>query len=61
MKILLVIIVNILYGDNGSGKTNILESISLIGKGRGLRNANIKNLIQKNEFNFDINAEYEIQ
>ena len=50
---------NILYGDNGSGKTNILESISLIGKGRGFRNANIKNLIHKSEFNFDINAEYE--
>ena len=50
---------NILYGDNGSGKTNILESISLIGKGRGFRNANIKNLIHKSEFSFDINAEYE--
>ncbi len=50
---------NILYGDNGSGKTNILECISLIGKGRGFRNANIKNLIHKNEFNFNINTDYE--
>ena len=49
----------IIYGKNGSGKTNILESISLIGKGRGFRNANIKNLIHKSEFSFDINAEYE--
>ncbi|MDC2979326.1 DNA replication and repair protein RecF [Pelagibacteraceae bacterium] len=50
---------NILYGDNGSGKTNILECISLIGKGRGFRNANIKNLIYKNEFNFNISSDYE--
>lgn len=31
--------VNILLGDNGSGKTNILEAVSLLGRGRGLRQA----------------------
>ena len=36
---------NILIGKNGSGKTNILESISLFEKGRGLRKDNINNLI----------------
>ena len=40
---------NIFYGENGSGKTNILESISLFGKGKGLRNDNIKNMIKVSE------------
>ena len=47
---------NILFGNNGSGKTNILESISLLCKGRGFRNAKIKNLIHKNEKNFLIES-----
>ena len=38
---------NIFFGNNGCGKTNILEGISLISKGRGIRNANIQNLIKK--------------
>lgn len=49
---------NILFGKNGSGKTNILESISLLGKGRGFRNANLSNLIYKNEKNFLINSDF---
>ena len=43
---------NILFGDNGCGKTNILEGISLIAKGRGIRNSNIPNLIKKKEDKF---------
>ncbi len=50
---------NILYGLNGSGKTNILEGISLLGKGRGFRNASLPSLIYKNSENFIINSEYE--
>ena len=45
---------NIFIGDNGSGKTNILEGISLISKGRGLRNSAISNLIKFNKKNFQI-------
>ncbi len=59
---------NILFGDNGTGKTNILESISLLSKGRGIRNTQISNLIYKNEKNFliksilDINRlDYELE
>ncbi len=52
---------NILFGDNGCGKTNILEGISLIAKGRGIRNSNLFNLIKKNEENFFINNNLEIQ
>ena len=49
---------NILYGLNGSGKTNILEAISLLGKGRGFRNANLSSLSYKNTENFIIGSEY---
>mgnify|MGYP001361235273 CR=1 FL=1 len=50
---------NILFGDNGSGKTNILESISLLSKGRGFRNASILDLVNKEEQNFFISSEIE--
>tara|TARA_B100001057_G_scaffold431165_1_gene458408 strand:+ start:122 stop:1210 length:1089 start_codon:yes stop_codon:yes gene_type:complete len=50
---------NILFGNNGSGKTNILESISLFSKGRGIRNSQIKNLIYKNESKFIIKSLFE--
>ncbi len=43
---------NVIYGLNGSGKTNILESISLLGKGRGFRNSSIEDLILNNKENF---------
>ena len=45
---------NIFFGKNGSGKTNILESLSLLEKGRGFRKEKINNLINyenlKNNF-----------
>ena len=53
--------INILFGNNGSGKTNILEGISLIAKGRGIRNSTIYNLINKGEDNFLIKNNLEIQ
>ena len=52
---------NVLFGDNGSGKTNILEGISLIAKGKGIRNSNLINLIKKKEDNFLIKNNLEIQ
>ena len=39
---------NLIVGANGSGKTNLLESISLFEKGRGFRKDHIKNMINKN-------------
>ena len=51
---------NIFVGKNGCGKTNILEAISLIAKGRGIRNASIFNLIKKNKDNFLIKNILEI-
>ena len=51
---------NIFIGKNGSGKTNILESISLFEKGRGFRKDNVKNLInfKNSEKNFFISSKY---
>lgn len=36
-----------LYGPNGAGKTNILEALSLLGPGRGLRSAPLPELARK--------------
>ena len=44
--------INILFGENGCGKTNILEGISLCSKGRGIRNSSIANLIKKKRKKF---------
>ncbi|AWW75340.1 DNA replication/repair protein RecF [Erythrobacter sp. KY5] len=38
---------NLLVGENGAGKTNVLEAISLLSPGRGLRRANLAELARK--------------
>ena len=35
-----------LHGDNGAGKTNILEAISLLAPGRGLRRAALSDMVR---------------
>ena len=50
---------NVFYGKNGSGKTNILEAISLFSKGRGIRKDQIINFIKYNENNFANFANFE--
>lgn len=37
---------NLLVGENGAGKTNVLEALSLLSPGRGLRRAALTNLAQ---------------
>ena len=39
----------VLHGANGAGKTNILEAVSLLSPGRGLRRASIEDLIRRPE------------
>lgn len=39
----------VLFGDNGAGKTNLLEAISLLSPGRGLRRAAAEDLIAQPE------------
>ena len=38
-----------IYGPNGAGKTNILEAVSLLSPGRGLRRAGSDELIRRPE------------
>lgn len=38
-----------IYGRNGAGKTNLLEAVSLLSPGRGLRRANMDDLIRRPE------------
>ena len=49
---------NIIVGENGSGKTNILEGISLSEKGTGLRKDKINNLSNFNniDYSFKVNS-----
>ena len=51
---------NVIIGPNGSGKTNILESISLFEKGRGFRKDHLKNMVNNNNQNnmFIINSNF---
>ncbi len=49
---------NVFYGKNGSGKTNILEGISLLSKGRGLRKDKYANIIKKNCEKFIIKSDF---
>ena len=50
---------NVFYGKNGSGKTNILEGLSLLTKGRGLRKDKFKNIIKKNCEKFIIKSDFQ--
>ncbi len=55
---------NIFYGDNGSGKTSILESISLLGLGRSFRSHKTRSLVNhdKNELTVfaDLNVDHSL-
>ena len=39
----------VLFGNNGAGKTNILEAISLFKKGRGLRSIDLEDMVNNEE------------
>ena len=49
---------NVFYGKNGSGKTNLLEAISLFSKGRGLRKDKLTNIIKKNQEKFVLKSNF---
>ncbi len=49
---------NVFYGQNGCGKTNILEGISLFSKGRGLRKDKISNIINKKHNKFLVKSDF---
>ncbi|AFI83172.1 DNA replication and repair protein RecF [Methylophaga nitratireducenticrescens] len=41
--------VNLLVGENGSGKTSVLEAIYLLAMGRSFRSRNLKHVVQNNQ------------
>ena len=47
-----------LVGVNGVGKTNILEAISILQPGRGIRSARFSNMSYNNKGKFGIFAEF---
>jgi DNA replication and repair protein RecF len=50
--------VNLLFGENGAGKTNVLEAISLLAPGRGLRRANLAEMAARGgDGSFGVGAE----
>jgi len=53
--------INIFYGDNAQGKTNIIESIFLCALGKSFRSKKDKELIKFNENFATINIEFEKQ
>ena len=49
---------NLLVGENGAGKTNVLEAISLLAPGRGLRRAQLADMAMSGDFGgFAISAD----
>lgn len=48
---------NVFYGDNAQGKTNLLEAIYLIATGRSFRSSHLGELIRENEAFFFLEAE----
>lgn len=45
---------NIFYGDNGSGKTSLLEAISVLSLGRSFRSRKFKNTINRNAESYTV-------
>jgi len=51
--------INILFGDNGSGKTSLLEAIHLLGLARSFRSQPVQSLIQHGQPQYAVFAEVE--
>ena len=50
---------NVLFGKNGSGKTNLLESLSLFSKGRGFRKDKLSNIIKNKYSKFIVKSDFQ--
>jgi DNA replication and repair protein RecF len=51
--------INLIYGRNGSGKTNLLEALYLLSTGRSFRTSHLTDLIRKGASYFYIEAVFE--
>ena len=47
----------LIFGSNGVGKTSILEAISIFSYGKGIRNANFYDMINKDKEGFEIDLD----
>ena len=52
--------INIFYGNNAQGKTNILESIFLCGFGKSFRTSKEKEMIKLQKDFLEVNIKYQI-
>ncbi len=52
--------INLFYGENGSGKTSLLEALSLLGLGRSFRSHKIRSLINHDQQQFTIFADINV-
>lgn len=52
--------INLLVGDNGSGKTSLLESIQLLSSGRSFRTHNLKTIIQHQQKNLFVTGALDV-
>ena len=53
--------INVIYGQNGQGKTNLLEAIWLFTGCKSFRNAKDSELVQFNEANSKISIEFQTE
>ena len=51
--------VNLIYGGNALGKTNVIEGIYLFSRGRSFRTAQEKDMVRYNEQGFRVSLEYD--
>jgi len=51
--------INVIVGDNGSGKTSLLEAIHLVGTGRSFRSRSAETLINRGETSLTVHARVE--
>ena len=47
---------NFIIGDNGSGKSSLLEAIFYLGHGKSFRSSKVDNLLQHNKISFTVSA-----
>ncbi len=50
---------NIIYGENGSGKTSFLEAIYFLGRGRSFRSRDTKTVIQAGQSELVVSAQFD--
>ncbi|MGS2718362.1 DNA replication/repair protein RecF [Eionea flava] len=53
--------INIFYGDNGSGKTSILEAVALLGLGRSFRSHKSRSLIHHDKSDLTVFASLQLE